>query len=117
MNRPPPPAPAEAGKVLTADPDPDAPVDLTGEGFVTGEGEFKGGITANTGTAQKAVRDLSAKPGGVPGGTGAAPAPATRAPEQDQSRAASPVGTSWSDCGFPAERSSTVSSSVSSNWS
>src|SRR5687768_6656540 len=29
---PPPPAPAEAAKVLTSDPDPDAPVDPTGDG-------------------------------------------------------------------------------------
>ncbi len=100
---PPPPAPAEAGKVLTAAPDPDAPVDLTNEGFVSGEGEFRGGITANTGTAKTAVRDLKAQPGGVPGGTGTAPAPVAKAAEPDMSRAASPVGTSWSDCGFPAE--------------
>lgn len=35
------PAPeaAQAGKVLTADPDPDAPLDLTGDGFVTGTGD------------------------------------------------------------------------------
>src|SRR6187397_1994889 len=34
-----PPAAAEAGKVLTSEPDPDEPVDLTGEGFVTGTGD------------------------------------------------------------------------------
>lgn len=98
---PPPPAAAEAGKVLTAEPEPDAPVDLTGEGFVSGEGEFRGGITANAGTAKTAVRDIKAQPTGVPGGTGAAPAP--RAPEPDLSRAASAVGSSWQDCGFPDE--------------
>ncbi|HKY37539.1 MAG TPA: hypothetical protein VJN18_16465, partial [Polyangiaceae bacterium] len=100
---PPPPAPAEAGKVLTADPDPDAPVDLTGEGFVTGEGEFRGGITSNTGTAKTAVRNVAATPTGVPGGTGTAPAPVVKAAVADLTRAAAPIGTSWSDCGFPAE--------------
>ena len=100
---PPPPAPAEAGKVLTSDPDPDAPVDLTGDGFVTGNGEFRGGITSNAGTAKTAVRDVKAQPGGVATGTGAAPAPVVKAPEKDLSQPAMPMGTSWSDCGFPAE--------------
>jgi periplasmic protein TonB len=100
---PPPPAPAEAGKVLTSDPDPDAPVDLTGDGFVTGNGEFRGGITSSSGTAKTAVRNVAATPTGVPGGTGTAPAPVARAPEKDLSQPASPIGTSWSDCGFPAE--------------
>lgn len=94
------PAPAEAGQVLT---DPDAPVDLTGDGFVTGTGEYRGGITSSSGTAKNAVRDVNAKPGGVPGGTGTAVAPVARGPEKDLSQAASPIGTSWSDCGFPAE--------------
>jgi periplasmic protein TonB len=101
---PPPPAPAEAGKVLTADPDPDAPVDLTGDGFVTGNGEFRGGITSGTGTAKTAVRALKAQPGGTPGGTGTVPAPVAKAPEQDLSRPASAVSTgSWSDCPYPNE--------------
>jgi protein TonB len=100
---PPAPAPAEAGKVLTADPDPDAPVDLTGDGFVTGNGEFRGGITSSSGTAKTAVRDVKAQPGGVPAGTGTAPAPVVKAPEKDLSQSAAPIGTSWSDCGFPAE--------------
>lgn len=100
---PPPPAPAEAGKVLTSDPDPDAPVDLTGDGFVTGNGEFRGGITANAGTAKTAVRDIHAQPGGVPAGTGTAPAPVVKAPEKDLSQPPAPVSTNWHDCGFPAE--------------
>jgi protein TonB len=100
---PPPPAPAEAGKVLTSEPDPDAPVDLTGDTIVTGDGEFRGGITSSAGTAKTAVRDLKAQPGGIATGTGTAPAPITKAPEKDLSQAAMPMGTSWSDCGFPAE--------------
>lgn len=100
---PPPPAPAEAGKVLTSDPDPDAPVDLTGDGFVTGNGEFRGGITSSSGTAKTAVRDIKAQPGGVPGGTGTAPAAVVKGPEKDLSQPARPLSSSWSDCGFPAE--------------
>jgi outer membrane biosynthesis protein TonB len=100
---PPPPAPAEAGKVLTSDPDPDAPVDLTGDGFVTGNGEFKGGITSSTGTAKTAVRDLKAQPGGAPAGTGTGPAPVVKGPEKDLSRSAAPASLNWQDCGFPAE--------------
>jgi len=101
---PPPPAPAEAGKVLTSDPDPDAPVDLTGDGFVTGNGEFHGGITSGSGTAKTAVRDLRAQPGGKPASTGTAPAPVAKAPEQDLSRPAMPVGArAWNDCPFPPE--------------
>jgi outer membrane biosynthesis protein TonB len=100
---PPPPAPAEAGKVLTAEPDPNEPVDLTDSGIVTGEGVYRGGITASSGTAKTAVRDVKAQPGGVVGGTGTAPAPVIKAPTVDLSRPASPIGTSWSDCGFPTE--------------
>ena len=100
---PPPPAPAEAGKVLTSDPDPDAPVDLTGDGFVTGNGEFRGGITSGSGTAKTAVRDIKAQPGGAPTGTGTALAPVAKAPEKDLSRGAGPASLNWQDCGFPAE--------------
>lgn len=100
---PPPPAPAEAGKVLTSDPDPDAPVDLTGDTIVTGNGEFRGGITSSAGTSKNAVHNVAATPTGTPGGTGTAPAPVAKAPEQDLSRAAKPTGTSWNDCGFPSE--------------
>ncbi len=100
---PPPPAPAEAGKVLTSDPDPDAPVDLTGDGFVTGNGEFRGGITSASGTGKTAVRDLKAQPGGAPAGTGSAPAPPPKPVGPDLTRVASPIGTNWSDCQFPSE--------------
>jgi protein TonB len=89
--------------VLTSDPDPDAPVDLTGDTIVTGNGEFRGGITSSSGTAKTAVRDLNAHPAGVPGGTGKVPAPVATAPEKDLSQVATPVSTNWMDCGFPAE--------------
>lgn len=96
-----PPAPAQAAKVLTADPDPNEPLDLTDQGFVSGNGErFAGGVTSATGTSKTAVRDLNAKPGGVVGGKGAAPPPPP--PKEDLSRPAAPAVRAW-DCGFPAE--------------
>ena len=98
---PPAPAAAEAGKVLTADPDPNEPVDLTGDGFVSGTGDrFAGGITANNGTSKAPVRDLRAKPEGV---GRAAPGPVSSAAGANLSRPAMPMGGGWNDCGFPAE--------------
>jgi protein TonB len=98
----PPPAAAEAGKVLTAEEDPNAPVDLTGDGFVSGTGEsFAGGVTAAKGTSKTAVRSVAAAATGVGTGTKAAP-PAP--PKQDLSRPAGVVvGGGWNDCGFPPE--------------
>lgn len=98
-----PPAPAQAAKVLTADPDPSEPLDLTDQGFVSGEGDrFAGGVTTATGTSKTAVRDRNAKPGGVVGGKGTGPVAPPAAPKVDLSRAAMPTTRSW-DCGFPAE--------------
>ena len=99
---PPPPAAAEAGKVLTQEPDPNEPVDLTADGFVSGTGDrFAGGVTAANGTAKGAVRDLRAQPDDV----GKAPPPGPVAPPSgpDLSRAAAPLAGSWNDCEFPAE--------------
>jgi protein TonB len=95
------PAAAEAGKVLTAEPDPDEPVDLTGDGFVSGNGDrFAGGVTATRGTAKSAVRSLDASPTG----TGSAPrAVAAPASTVNLSRPPGLPAGSWSDCGFPAE--------------
>ncbi len=101
-----PPAPAEAGKLLTAAPDPDAPLDLTDQGFVTGSGErFAGGVTAASGTSKTAVTDTRARPGGVVGGTGNGPVngPVAAAPSVDRSRPAKPATLNWDDCGFPPE--------------
>lgn len=98
----PPPAAAEAGKVLTAEPDPDEPVDLTGEGFVTGTGDrFSGGVTAPSGKSKTAVRSAAAAPTGTGQATRAPVGPAVGA--QDLSRAPSPISTDWSDCSFPSE--------------
>ena len=99
----PPPAPAQAGKVLTAAPDPDAPLDLTGDGFVTGDGDhYVGGVTSAKGTSTTAVRQTQAKTGGKIGsrGNGKLDSVATR---QDLSRVSKPSDSSWNDCGFPPE--------------
>jgi protein TonB len=99
---PPAPAAAEAGKVLTADPDPNEPVDLTGDGFVTGNGDhFAGGVTASNGTSTNAVRDLRAQQAGV--GKPPPPGPVSSAAGSNLMRAAAPLGGSWNDCEFPPE--------------
>ena len=100
---PPPPAAAEAGKVLTQAPDPNEPVDLTGDGFVSGTGDrFAGGVTAANGTATNAVRDLRAQPDGV---GKAPPGPVATVPSgPDLSRPAAAIGGgNWNDCEFPPE--------------
>ncbi|MBN1605138.1 MAG: hypothetical protein JW940_00820 [Polyangiaceae bacterium] len=100
----PPPAAAEAGKLLTAEPDPNEPLDLTGEGFVTGDGtRFAGGITASTGTSKTAVRDRRATANGVVGGTASRPAARPALVVRDLSRVPRPESTQWDDCGFPPE--------------
>ena len=97
---PPPPSPAQASKVLTQEPDPDEPVDLTGEGFVTGTGDrFVGGVTSNTGKSTIPVRQAATKDG-IPNGTGAVKAPT---PSEDLSRAPVPLITGRWQCGFPSE--------------
>lgn len=100
----PPPAPAEAGKILAQEPNPDEPVDLTGDGFLTGNSDrYAGGTTASTGTSKTAVRDVKAKPGGTEGGKGVKPgATGGGGPAKDSSRPATPTSRSW-NCGFPPE--------------
>lgn len=89
-------AAAQAGQVLTA---ADEVVDF-GESFVVGKGTtYAGGVTEANGTATNAVRDLGARAGGVPGGTGTARPP----PPVDRSRAPALAGGSHWDCPFPLE--------------
>lgn len=94
------PAAAQAGKVLTQDPTPDQPVDMTDQGFVSGNGDsFAGGQTAADGTSKTAVGNLAAR------GAGTRPPPRpkpTAPPPPDLSRAARPTSLSW-NCGFPPE--------------
>ncbi len=99
---PPPPAaaPAQAAKVLTQEPDPNEPVDLTGNTIVQGNADaYAGGTTSANGTSTRAVRSL-ASPQGVANGTGAAPSQ-TAGP--DRSRGATVGNTDWSAAPFPAE--------------
>lgn len=100
----PPPAAAQAAAVMTSEPDPNAPLDLTADGFVVGTADsYAGGITASTGTSKTAVRDVRATPTGV----GKAPATAviapTAAPAVDRSRAPKARGLWAENCPFPAE--------------
>ncbi len=96
---PPAPTPAQAGQVLTA---PDEPLDFTGQGFTQGTAAtYAGGVTHAQGTSTAAVRNVAARPDGVPGGTGAAPAPPP--PAVDKSRAAGLRGSSEWKCPWPSE--------------
>lgn len=100
------PAAAEAAKVLTSEPEPDEPLDLTGEGFISGTGtRFAGGVTTADGTSDKAVRNVGARGDGVPGAQGKTEgAKGTAPPAVDKSRPARLTpGDSWNNCGFPPE--------------
>jgi protein TonB len=97
------PAPeaAQAGALLTQEPEESEPEDSYDDTFVTGNNDFyAGGMTANLGKSLAAVYGLGARAGGTPGGAGSA-APAPQKP--DRSRLPS-FGTNgmW-DCGFPWE--------------
>jgi protein TonB len=84
--------------VLTAEPDPNEPLDLTDNAFVQGNADFyAGGVTAAKGTSTEAVRQRQARADGVVGGTGTAPATGV-----DRSRPAGTLQKNW-DCPFPAE--------------
>lgn len=98
---PPPPA-AQAGRVLAAEPDPNEPLDLTGNTFVTGTGDrYVGGVTASAGTGQKPTNNRGAAVNGVEGGKGTTPAPAYQG--VDLSRPAKWIGGRLQNCGFPPE--------------
>jgi protein TonB len=97
---PAPPPPAQAGKVLSQEPDPKDPVDLTGNVFVQGNGEaYVGGPSSGTGTGQVADRAGYGPPVAHRGGGALLAAPPILA--ADLSRAAS-IG-NWSCSDFPAE--------------
>jgi len=100
-----PPQPAQAGKVLTADPTPnEGPVDLT-DSFVTGSGStYAGGTTSSDGTSKAPVYNPLANPNGVPGGTGTGTAPPVKVRTEDKSRVPGLLGSAdWADCPFPGE--------------
>jgi periplasmic protein TonB len=97
---PPPSTPAQAAKVVTALPDPDEPVDLTGNTIVQGNADsFAGGYTSSSGTNTQAVRALPS-PTGMVGGTG----PVNAAPAgPDRTRPASLSGSHDWNAPFPQE--------------
>jgi protein TonB len=100
---PPAPAAAQAGAVLTKAPDPNEPVDLTNQGFVTGSGSsYAGGVTEQAGTSTSAVYNRNARAGGVAGGTGSAPA-APGPAKPDLSQPAKLSGSSEWKCPWPSE--------------
>jgi hypothetical protein len=85
-----PPAPAQAGKVIAATPDPSAPVDMTGFDLVVGEGKsYAGGVSSAKGTSTQAIHDVNVSAKGKPNAV-------------DQSRAPSPMHRDWS-CAWPDE--------------
>lgn len=99
---PPPAAAAQAGKVLTADPDPNAPVDLTNT-IITGNADsYAGGTTMRDGTSGAAVRGPVVSPVGVPGGTGTVPQINPQVAGPDKSRPVGLVNQDW-HCPFPPE--------------
>ncbi len=92
----PPPEAAQAGEVLTAEPEPEV-IDF-GDSFVIGQGaSYAGGTTEAGGTSAVAVRDANARAGGTPGGTGTDVG-------ADLSRPARMAGSGvWDHCPFPEE--------------
>ena len=72
-----PPPPAQAGRIIAQEQGPRAPLDLTGDTFVTGTAQaYAGGVTSPTGTNPNAVETREVDPAAPPG----------RPPEPDRSR-------------------------------
>lgn len=100
----PPPAPAQAAKVLTQEPDSDEPMDMTGQGFVTGDGTGPGyGMVSAAGTAKTPTFDRNASLSGKEGGTGTGSSAPPPPPGPDLSKPAGLVGGTGWDCPFPPE--------------
>jgi len=63
-----PPPPAQAGRIIAQEAGPRAPLDLTGDTFVTGTAQaYAGGVTSPTGTNPTAVDTPEVDPGAPPG--------------------------------------------------
>ena len=98
---PAPPPPAQAAAVLTRQPEPDDPVDLTGDGFVVGTAtNYAGGVTASNGTNRNASLGNA---GRATSGIRIGPSRANSGSSPDRSRAASIMGGSAWNCPFPTE--------------
>lgn len=101
-----PPAPAEAGAVLTQEPSEDDPL-IFDDGFVSGAGTGDTyGMVSAKGTAKKATHNRNAKVGGREGGTGKGDGKGKKKPGKKKPSKARPPGlvggTSWK-CPFPPE--------------
>jgi protein TonB len=111
--------PARAGKVVSAEPDPDVPVDQTSFDIATGHADvYAGGDTASSGTSEMAVHGpvrLPEEPRGAHGGEGrgdggaihggtlgADGGRASSSPRPDRSRPVGLQGGEWS-CPWPRE--------------
>jgi protein TonB len=89
-----PPPPAQAAAIVAQQPSPGAPVDLTGEGFVTGTARaYAGGVTAAQGTNEVATRAGDVDPSAQ---SGVRPTP------EDHASAVWLEGRNWS-CPWPRE--------------
>ena len=63
-----PPPPAQAGRIIAQEEGPRAPLDLTGNTFVTGTAQaYAGGVTSATGTNPNAVESRQVDPNALPG--------------------------------------------------
>lgn len=103
---PPPPEAAKAAQVITSDPQPDEPLDLTDNTFVTGSSDsYSGGNTTSAGTSDTAVRNRHAQAGGAKGSVGTRPGAQVKGPPAvDKSRPARLTpGSNSSRCRFPSE--------------
>jgi protein TonB len=88
------PASAQAGAIVAQEPDPSAPLDLTGETLVTGTANaYAGGLTGSKGASTVAVRTAPGDPRSAPG---------ARLVGRDRSRAVSLEDQNWS-CPWPRE--------------
>src|SRR5277367_4101849 len=82
------PAAAAAGKVVTAAPTPDRPLDMTSFDMAIGKGNvYAGGVTASSGTSLTAVTDTHAS---------------ARGTGPSRARIAAPARTDWA-CAWPQE--------------
>lgn len=88
-----PPPPAQAGKVVAIEVDPEAPLDMTGEVFVTGEStSYAGGVTTATGTSERFVETATLTP---------SPAPRPTSPTPSRAQSVSLSAGAWR-CAWPA---------------
>jgi periplasmic protein TonB len=63
-----PPPPAQAGQIIAREEGPRAPLDMTGDTFVTGTAQaYAGGVTSSTGTNPHAVEEPEVDPQAPPG--------------------------------------------------